>query len=150
MRLQHAAVGTQMASAQVYGLLFGDETGIGLSDSNGKAMLTASMDSKGNSSVSVAGTLVVGNGIRLGGDVGITATADGSLQVDATSGVRIYNPKTKETVISLGSDGAIKAKSVAAARFIPTDVVLQNGDCATEQVGAIARDTNGVPMVCSK
>jgi hypothetical protein len=149
VRLQHADDESHLASGRVYGMLFGDETGVGLADAAGKALVTASTDGNGNSSVKVSATLVVGNGtsssIKLAGDTGINAVGDGSVQIDATSGVRIYNPKTKETVISLGSDGTLQAR-----RFVPTDVVEQNAGCDSAMVGAIARDTSGQPMVCAK
>jgi len=150
VRLQHGEDATQLASARVYGLLFGDDTGVGLADGNGKALLTANTDANGNSTVSVGATLVVGDGktgsaIQMAGGTGLSASGDGSMELDATNGVRVYNPKTKETVINLGSDGNVQAR-----RFTPTEVVKQYDNCDSAQLGSIARDDNGQPLVCSK
>lgn len=129
-------------------MLFGDESGVGLSDGNGKALLTATSTADG-ALVTVHGGLVVGDSkssaIRLAGDTAMTATGDGGVQLEASNGVRLFNPKTKEVVISLGSDGTVQAR-----KFAPTEVVEQYSPCDQSAVGAIARDAQGQPVVCTK
>lgn len=146
VRLQHSP-DNNLAAGSVYGMVFGDESGVGLADGAGKALLTAKTTADG-AVIAVHGTLVVGSGtstIRLAGVTAITAVGDGFMQFEAANGVRVFNPKTKEIAVSLGSDGTVHAR-----RFVPTDVVQQYGDCGAQLVGAIARDASGQPMVCTR
>lgn len=146
VRLQHGTDG--QAADQVFGLLFGDANGVGLADGAGKTLLQASTGPNGASSVKVLATLTIGDGkssrVEMAGGTAIGAGADGGLQLEATGGVRVYNPATKEAVINLGSDGTVQAR-----RFEPTEVVQSYASC-DGHVGAIARDANGTPMVCAK
>jgi hypothetical protein len=148
VQLQHADPALSEASVKVFGMLFGDETGIGLADASGKAVLTAAATADG-AVVTVHGGLVVGDGkssaIRLAGETAITASADGALRLEVPNGVRLFNPKTKEVVISLGSDGTVQAR-----KFAPTEIVEQYTSCDPSAVGAIARDSQGQPVVCTK
>jgi hypothetical protein len=148
VRLQ-AAPEAQASNARIFGSVFGDDSGIGLADAKGQALLTASSTPAGGQ-VAVSGTLTVSDGatgnstIKLAGQTAIQAPGDGSMLLSAANGVRVYNPVTKEAAITLGSDGTVQAKT-----FVPTKVVDGYSSC-TGQAGAIARDTSGQIVVCTQ
>lgn len=136
--------------SRVMGYLFGDERGVGLSDGEGKALLSA-LTKDGASTVAINADLVVGDGVNsrisLAGGAAITSGVDGFLDLHADKGIRIFDPVTQKAVITLGSDGVIEARAVKAGRVALTDVVDADAGCAGN-VGALARDASGAVMMC--
>lgn len=143
LRLEGGAAASQRA---VYGYLFGDAQGVGLSDGAGKVLLKA-LTKQNRGEVSVNGDLAIGDSqggqITFGSGQSIAAGADGFVGIQG-SGLRVYDPISKQAVISLGSDGTVEAK-----RFKATDVVQEGASC-TGQDGAIARDASGALMACGQ
>ncbi len=139
-----AGVRLQGSAARVYGYLFGDENGIGLSDGAGKVLMTA-MTRAGKSSVSINGDLVVGDGatgrVQIG-SAAITSDASGFLNLEAKAGIRVFDPATQKAMVTLGTDG-----TVTAEMFVPKAVRQAYAACGT--AGAVARDEAGELLVCS-
>lgn len=148
IRLQGA--GSNSVS-KIFGYLFGDENGIGLSDGEGKVLLSA-LTRSGKSTVSVNGDLTVGNGesgrMQIG-SASIHSDTDGFLNLEARSGIRVFDPATQKATITMKTNGDIKSDgSITAKTFIPTEV-KQAYDACSSQVGAVARDESGQLLVCT-
>lgn len=135
---------------RVMGYLFGDERGVGLSDGEGKALLSA-LTRDGVSTVSVNADLVVGDGrhsrIAMAGGASIVSSDEGFLDLQAQRGVRIFDPVTQKAVITLGADGVLEAKAIKTGRVSLTEVVDPDASCEGSE-GALARDGLGGLLVC--
>ena len=153
VRLQFAPSGAAANAAnRVWGYLIGDESGVGLADQTGKALLLARSDGVG-SNVRVNGSLTVGDVgqavINFTNGHALISGSDGVFQISSEKGIRIFNPNTKQTVMAVSGDGSINTLgSVTASRFVPTEVVSTYQACVGKE-GSLARDSENRIVVCT-
>lgn len=153
VRLQFAPTGAAANAAnRVWGFLIGDESGVGLADQAGKALLMARSEGVG-SNVRVNGSLTVGDAgqavINFTNSHALISGSDGVFQISSEKGIRIFNPNTKQNVMAISGDGSINTLgSVTASRFVPTEVVSTYQACGGKE-GSLARDSENRIVVCT-
>lgn len=129
-------------ATRVLGYLFGDNSGVGIADSSGRAVLTAGARSDGSSLVTIAGDLAVSSGrLELGDKHKLYGGPDGWLNIESGKGLRIGSAADR-AIVEISATGAVRAKRLEA-----TDVVDAYTSCAGQQA-QIARDSQGHVVVC--
>lgn len=148
-RAARAAVQLRGEAGQLYAGVYGDASGFGVSDGDGRNWITGARTESGMS-VSIPGAVALGDsaGSRLnlahGQSMSAGQDAAGAFVRFDAGEVRVVDPKTKQDVIRLGSDGLVQAK-----KFAPTEVVQSWSACAGQE-SHIARDEQGHVVVCER
>lgn len=144
-----AAVQLRGDAGQLYASVYGDASGFGLSDSDGRNWIAGSRTEAGLT-VAIPGAVTIGDGVTSkvnlahGQSIAAGQDAAGAFVRFDSGEVRVFDPKTKQDVIRLGSDGLVQAK-----KFAPTEVVQAWAPCDGQE-SHIARDEQGHVVVCER